>query len=682
MESSVNKFKTVVLIFLLSGLNFSYSQTTDLFISEYVEGSSNNKYIEIFNGTGASVNLADYRLRLFSNGAAIGSPTNDVLLSGTLANNSVIVYKNASAAVYGGAATTNAAVNFNGNDALGLFKISTGTYVDIFANIGCDPGTSWTNTNTTIDKTLVRNASICGGITSDDATSCPFPTLASDWTQSNVDVVSNLGSHTCNCVTANTITLGALTGAPFDVTCSAGDNGAISFTSTGTFNAGNVYTAQLSNSAGTFTSPVAIGTLTSTANSGTINITIPLGTVSASAYKVRIVSSNTVATSNSSANFTVTLTGTCVRPYITGVMINSCNPTCTEGNNELIFGSTGDYSVQLNASNVILKYDTYTPSTSTYTDAFTAMPGTTTAINSAAGCTILQDGLNMTIPPNSKFVIARSTLCVDALVWSSLCSNAPVYILYTTDATWNTSGNFVNSASGLRYFRSDFASTDGITTTIDYSYNSDLLTSHADGDFVTFNYTGGAASSYLNNGCTISPVILPVEFVNFDAVCSENELDFHWTTYSETNNDYFTIESSIDGDNFSEIGKVEGAGNSSIPTSYQFTLGLLRKDPYYRLKQTDMNGVYTYLQTITVDCKEKESISVYPNPTKKHLFIETNQRNSIIKIYNALGQLIVPDVDFDYSMSVDMSSFNEGLYFVEFTSAIQQQKVIKFSLLK
>ncbi|MBS1742524.1 MAG: lamin tail domain-containing protein [Bacteroidetes bacterium] len=173
---------------------FATTNATDLFISEYVEGSSNNKYIEIFNGTGASVNLSDYKLQLFTN----GSPTvsTDVALSGTLANGATIVYKNASAAAYGGTTVTNAAVNYNGDDAVALYKISTASFVDIFGSIGFDPGTAWTGAGgySTLDKTLVRNANVGGGLTSNPATS--FPTLTSQWTLFNIDDVSHLGGHT------------------------------------------------------------------------------------------------------------------------------------------------------------------------------------------------------------------------------------------------------------------------------------------------------------------------------------------------------------------------------------------------------------------------------------------------------------------------------------------------------
>lgn len=109
---------------------------SDLFISEYVEGSSNNKYIEIANFTGSSVNLAGYELRLYANGGT--SPTNTEALSGTLANGAVLVFRNSAAAIFAGTSTVSAICNFNGNDVIALFNGST--LIDSFGNIGHDPG--------------------------------------------------------------------------------------------------------------------------------------------------------------------------------------------------------------------------------------------------------------------------------------------------------------------------------------------------------------------------------------------------------------------------------------------------------------------------------------------------------------------------------------------------------------
>jgi len=193
MQVIVKNLKIICLAIFAFIYNSLLAQYPELIISEYVEGSSNNKYIEIYNGTGAPVNLANYELRLYSNGSATPSVTN--VLSGTITDGSTKVYKNASAIIYGGTATTASAVGFNGDDAIALYNTSVASFADIFGNIGCDPGTNWAGTNTTVNKTLVRNATVCAGITTDPGTICPFPTLDSEWTQFNQDDISNLGSH-------------------------------------------------------------------------------------------------------------------------------------------------------------------------------------------------------------------------------------------------------------------------------------------------------------------------------------------------------------------------------------------------------------------------------------------------------------------------------------------------------
>lgn len=106
---------------------------------------------------------------------------------------------------------------------------------------------------------------------------------------------------TLSSASANTITTETIS----PVSYCAGEAISIPFTSTGTFNAGNVYTAQLSNASGSFASPVNLGTLTSTANSGTISGTIPSGTSGGSAYQIRVVSSNPAVTGTSFGPVTI-----------------------------------------------------------------------------------------------------------------------------------------------------------------------------------------------------------------------------------------------------------------------------------------------------------------------------------------------------------------------------------------
>ncbi len=179
--------------------------TPGLLITEYVEGSANNKYLEIFNGTGASVNLANYQLHLFTNGSSTATVS---ALSGTLAAFQTIVYKNSSAALTVPGAITSAAINFNGDDAIAIYNTLTSSYDDIFGNIGEDPGTAWTGTlgYTTLDRTLRRLVTVGAGVTTDPSGS-GFPTLNTQWLLLPQNDVSDLGQHAFQAYTTTSVTL-------------------------------------------------------------------------------------------------------------------------------------------------------------------------------------------------------------------------------------------------------------------------------------------------------------------------------------------------------------------------------------------------------------------------------------------------------------------------------------------
>ncbi|MEI6554144.1 MAG: lamin tail domain-containing protein [Paludibacter sp.] len=169
---------------------------TDLFISEYVEGTSNNKAIEIFNGTGAPVDLSAYSLKKQTNGA--GAYTTEQLLTGTLANNDVFVLANTSAnATILGVAdlTNNTTMTFNGNDAVALFKgVNQLDEVGIFNQVA----------NWGLDQTLIRKSSITSPKATYDV---------ADWDVQATDYITNLGSHT---MTGSSNV--QVSGSPFTVT--------------------------------------------------------------------------------------------------------------------------------------------------------------------------------------------------------------------------------------------------------------------------------------------------------------------------------------------------------------------------------------------------------------------------------------------------------------------------------
>lgn len=174
--------------------------TTDLFFSEYIEGGSSNKALEIYNGTGSDVDLSDYTVELYSNGAT--TPGNTLELTGTLANGEVYVIANSSAAVdiLNVADITSTVTSFNGNDALAILKESSASHVDIFGCIGEDPGSEWASgDHSTLNMTLVRKSSVTGGVTTNPATG--FPTLETEWDAYPQDTFGYLDSHNAMAIT-------------------------------------------------------------------------------------------------------------------------------------------------------------------------------------------------------------------------------------------------------------------------------------------------------------------------------------------------------------------------------------------------------------------------------------------------------------------------------------------------
>jgi len=173
------------------------SFASDLIISEYLEGSSSNKAIEIFNGTGSMINLNQYSLKLATNGAVWSTTTT---LSGNLNHNDVYVVANNSAnqniinlADY--SASSANVCNFNGNDAVGLFK--NGTLIDLFGVYnGSTANFSVAGiSSAAVDHTLCRKSSVKNP-TTDWNISAGSNSTDSQWSVFSLDDISNLGSHT------------------------------------------------------------------------------------------------------------------------------------------------------------------------------------------------------------------------------------------------------------------------------------------------------------------------------------------------------------------------------------------------------------------------------------------------------------------------------------------------------
>jgi predicted extracellular nuclease len=169
---------------------------TSLFISEYIEGSSNNKAIEIYNGTGTAVDLSTngYILEFYFNGNT--SPLTTINLTGSLADGDVYVVadNDAVAAILNEADLISSSSFFNGDDTI-ILRNSSGI-VDVIGQLGFDPGSQWGSGDTsTQNNTIQRMDTVCSG--DSDETDAFDPAV--EWIGLPQDTFTGLGSHTANC---------------------------------------------------------------------------------------------------------------------------------------------------------------------------------------------------------------------------------------------------------------------------------------------------------------------------------------------------------------------------------------------------------------------------------------------------------------------------------------------------
>lgn len=182
-------------IYLVAILLFGFAtgiqaQCGDLFFSEYLEGSSSNKALEIYNPTGNTVNLTDYTLYRFNNGDSTASDS--LFPQGTLAAGDVFLITNPSASLAGitsNSDTTHTMTFFNGDDAIVLVNNQTGDTLDAIGEVGVDPGSGWTvGSGATNNFTLVRMIGIQEG-TADWAVG------VAQWDVFAIDTDDSLGVH-------------------------------------------------------------------------------------------------------------------------------------------------------------------------------------------------------------------------------------------------------------------------------------------------------------------------------------------------------------------------------------------------------------------------------------------------------------------------------------------------------
>ena len=170
---------------------------------------------------------------------------------------------------------------------------------------------------------------------------------------------------------------------------------------------------------------------------------------------------------------------------------------------------------------------------------------------------------------------------------------------------------------------------------------------------------------------TTSP--LPISLASFYVETNGLIVTLNWVTAAELNNDFFKIERSTDGVNWNFIARIEGAGNSEKSINYNVT------DPspyegvnYYRLKNTDFDGQFSYssIRSVNIKGKGNSGIEIFPNPTKSLITIIGNaQELDQVKIYNRLGQDVSGLTNQNYidksRLNIDLLNLSEGMYYIK-----------------
>ena len=252
-----------------------------------------------------------------------------------------------------------------------------------------------------------------------------------------------------------------------------------------------------------------------------------------------------------------------------------------------------------------------------------------------------------------------------------------------------------------------FTTSDGVTTNYVASWNGSAWSPVSNGmnqqiySFAILNgvlYAAGfftkvnGASTTANLVAQIT-IVLPVQLVAFSGKNADGVNKIEWAAATEKNNDYFTVEKSADGKSFYELGKVDGAGNSTTLKNYSFIdEHPLPGNSYYQLKQTDYSGEYNYSNIIVVKKNEDNKpsfLTVYPNPSKGLVTFSGKMQNTsgkevTIAISDITGRKIYSEMTpllSDGTFSITLNSTDKltpGTYLVTANteSEVQEQRLV------
>ncbi|MGM0647889.1 MAG: T9SS type A sorting domain-containing protein, partial [Bacteroidota bacterium] len=173
----------------------------------------------------------------------------------------------------------------------------------------------------------------------------------------------------------------------------------------------------------------------------------------------------------------------------------------------------------------------------------------------------------------------------------------------------------------------------------------------------------------------------PIELVGFEVKKEDNSVQVIWSTATEINNDYFTIERAAGNQDFKAIGTVQGAGNSNQTLNYSYTDNDAPNGEqlYYRIKQTDYDGSYSYSWIQNVNIENNVTVNVYPNPVQRgqNIMIQSSEDNLLLNLYDAQGNKVRSSNLNHNQNKIETSDLNPGLYFIRLQNSYDETTVTR-----
>lgn len=521
-----------------------------------------------------------------------------------------------------------------------------------------------------------------------------------------------------DCIT-NTISTGTVTGSPFSITCTSFVPISVPFTTSGTYNAGNVFSVQLSDATGSFSFPIVLGnlSLSGTAVSGTIPSTILAGITTGTGYRIRVVSSDPVTTgTDNGVNITINNSGSpCYGPLIVNeisqgpsgnkeyleILVVGNHPCATvDIRNLLIDDNNGDFSGGPVAGTGIANGHIRFSSSSQWSNV---PSGSLIVIynNLDVNANLPADDPSDLIVPNKVYVLPVNSSFLEG------CSSIPtVGNSAYTPCTYGVGNynyiSFANSAdaaqtryaSGLYNHGVSWGSSpmnggpDGLnvgttsssgeliefenTVSDDYTDINNFTRSISPTDETPGAPNSAANSIYISS---LTCTVLPVELVSIEIKNVDDEAVLTWETSSEKECSYYIIERcGIDAE-FKVLGRFEGSGTTNFSHRYVFVdENPIKGQSYYRIRQYDFNGAYYFLPVKPFHLEKTSLANAYFDG--QQLVLYGCDEDNRVELYNSSGAIIG---QFSGMNNIDMRPFDNGYYIVKITctNRVRAVKVFK-----